>query len=260
MAKLTKNEVIRLTASNLANPDNKIIVNLKVTRFTRLLIMSDLFKNKNVRLEIDFDKMDFNTHNTAYKLDSGVYIGTVGSTITDISMDIYYLIKEEDNVEYGYFVAFPTLFMLPDVTTKSPRVLDLDVVVFGVLDNGNNMNSSTVELSRDDSVELYLKNITINTPNKLTNKLISFPGIDDDSLYNVTEIYNSTGQYNGENIQPTQYISLGILNQLIDGFDNNEGIDLQIGSIIQYNHNLFTISKPIDSNVKSGTLCIPLNF
>lgn len=264
MSRLTKNEIIRKTASNLANPDEKILVNLKICRYTRLLVMSDLFKNKNVRLELDFNKMDFITNNTAYKLDDATYIGTVGSTITDISMDIYYNTKTvEENgsdVTYGYFIAFPTLFILPDVTTKSPRVLDLEAVVFGVIDNGNNMNSSTVELSRDESVGLYLKNTNINTPNKLTNKLISFPGIDDDSLYTVIEVYNSTGQCNGDNIQPSQYISLGALNQLINEFNTDTGIDLHIGSITQSSFNLYSISKSVDSNVKSGTLCIPLNF
>lgn len=262
---LKKNEIIRLKASNLANPTAKLLVNLKLTRYTRLLVMSNLFGNKSVRYNLDFSKMDFPSHTTAYKIEDADYIGTVGSTITDISMDIYYVNKTVDengtNVNYGFFVAFPTLFLLPDIDIGTTRSVDLDAVVFGVEDGSTvKMTGSVVEIGEKDELTLYLKNQTLLTPNKLSNKLITFPGIDSDSLYNTTEVYTTPGQCNGDDVQPTQYISLGTMTDLFSGYDPLVGLKLHIGTIDQVFHNQYKISKAIEGTIKNGTLCIPLNF
>ena len=57
---IKQNEIKRLKASTVANPTNTIFVNLKITRYTRLIVMTDLFKNKNVRHSVDFNKINFN--------------------------------------------------------------------------------------------------------------------------------------------------------------------------------------------------------
>lgn len=262
---IKQNEIKRLKASTVANPTNTIFVNLKITRYTRLIVMTDLFKNKNVRHSVDFNKINFNTDTHIYKLDDATYIGTVGSTLTDVSMDIYYIqevVKDENLVDtnIGYFVAFPTLLMIPDVISSNTRVIELQATIFGVDEDFPLMRSSALEIPEQKSTIAYLKNVNMNTPTKLGNKLITFPGLDDDSLYTVTEIYVTNGQCNGDGITPNQYIDLGTIDTLVDGFDPLIGIDINVATIKQTTHNSYAYSKSERVNMKSGSLCIPLNF
>lgn len=262
---LRPGEIKRFKASTAANPDSKIFVNLKITRFTRLLVMSELFRNKNMRHSVDYNKISFNTTVNAYKLEDATYIGTVGSTITDVSMDIYYIQEsvEDENqlgVNIGYFVAFPTLLLIPDVTPLATKLVELDAVVFGISENLPIMRSSTVELTHSKPVKAYLKNVDFIAPNKIANKLIIFPGLNEDSLYTVTEVYVTAGQCNGDNTQPSQYLDLGPIGALIAGFDPLVGIDLEIANIRQTTHNAYAFSESEKVNMKTGNLCIPLNF
>ena len=262
---LKYNEVKRFKASTTANPSNKIFVNLKISRFTRLLVMSGLYKNKNLRHSVEYNKINFASELNSYKLDDATYIGTVGSTITDISMDIYYvqeavLDANSVSVNIGYFISFPTLLLIPDVTAVSTRVVELDAVVFGVNEDGPIMRSSTNEIPYGKSVTAYLKNINCNTLNKIDNKLISFPGLNDDSLYTVTEIYVIGGQCDGDMTPAGQYLDLGPINALISGFNSGVGIDVSIATIRQTTYNSYAYSTSDMVNMKSGSLCIPLNF
>lgn len=266
IVELNRNDVKHFKASNALRPTEKIFVKLTIKRFARMLVMSNLFKNKNLRHNIDFNKINFTTENTAYKLDTGTYIGTVGSTLTDMSMDIYYVtevvVENNVNVNIGYFIAFPTLLLLPDVSSQDTRVIDLDAVVFGINDNEPIMRSSSLEIPTNKPINAYLKNTTLIAPNKVGNKLITFPGLDEDSLFDQTELYtsNGIGQCNGDNIQPNQYIDLGPIANLISGFDPLVGIHLHIATIRQTTHNLYAYSESELVNIRSGSLCIPLNF
>lgn len=263
---LNYGDVKKFKASTSGNPTNKLFVNLKIKRFTRLLVMSNLFKNKNIRHNTDYSKINFSNETTAYQLEDAMYIGTVGSSITDVSMDIYYVteVVEDSNnvgVDIGYFIAFPTLLMIPDVTPISTRVIELDATVFGVYDNEPILRSTSVEIPTNKSVSAYMKNITLHIPNKLGNKLIAFPGLDDDSIFNSTEVYcGSLGQFNGDNIQPNQYIDLGPISELVSNFDVNEGVNLSISGIKQTTYNQYAYDVSSLVNIKSGSLCIPLNF
>ena len=258
-------DVKKFKASTTANPNNKIFIDLKINRFTRLLVISNLFKNKNIRHNVDYNKINFTTESTAYKLDDATYIGTVGSTITDVSMDIYYVTEVVDdngvNVNIGYFIAFPTLLVIPDVTTLATRKIELDAVVFGIEEDLPIMKSSSLEIPYQKSVKAYLKNISFTAPVKIGNKLITFPGLDEDSLYNTTEVYTTTlGQCNGDTIQPNQYLDLGTISALVTGFDPLVGINIDIAGIKQTTHNTYAYSMSERVNMKSGSLCIPLNF
>lgn len=262
---LKHGDVKKFKASTTANPNNKIFIDLKINRFTRLLVISNLFKNKNIRHNVDYNKINFTTESTAYKLDDATYIGTVGSTITDVSMDIYYVTEVVDdngvNVNIGYFIAFPTLLVIPDVTTLATRKIELDAVVFGIEEDLPIMKSSSLEIPYQKSVKAYLKNINFTAPVKIGNKLITFPGLDEDSLYNTTEVYTTTlGQCNGDSIQPNQYLDLGTISALVTGFDPLVGINIDIAGIKQTTHNTYAYSMSERVNMKSGSLCIPLNF
>lgn len=262
---IKQNEIKRLKASTVANPTNTIFVNLKITRYTRLIVMTDLFKNKNVRHSVDFNKINFNTDTHIYKLDDATYIGTVGSTLTDVSMDIYYIqevVKDENlaDTNIGYFVAFPTLLMIPDVVAATTRVIELQATVFGIDEDFPMMRSSVLEIPNQKNTIAYLKNINMITPTKLGNKLITFPGVEDDTLYTTTEIYVTNGQCNGDNTAPSQYIDLGTIDALVDGFDPLVGIDISVSTIKQTTHNAYAYSECEKVNMKSGSLCIPLNF
>ncbi len=261
---LKHGDVKKFKAATTANPNNKIFIDLKINRFTRLLVISNLFKNKNIRHNVDYNKINFTTESTAYKLDDATYIGTVGSTITDVSMDIYYITEVVDdngvNINIGYFVAFPTLLVIPDVTTLATRKIELDAVVFGIEEDLPIMKSSSLEIPYQKSVKAYLKNITFTAPVKIGNKLIIFPGLDDDSLYNETEVYNPNGQCNSDTVQPNQYLDLGDISALVTGFDPLVGINIDIAGIKQTTHNTYAYSMSERVNMKSGSLCIPLNF
>lgn len=261
---LKHGDVKKFKAATTANPNNKIFIDLKINRFTRLLVISNLFKNKNIRHNVDYNKINFTTESTAYKLDDATYIGTVGSTITDVSMDIYYITEVVDdndvNVNIGYFVAFPTLLVIPDVTTLATRKIELDAVVFGIEEDLPIMKSSSLEIPYQKSVKAYLKNISFTAPVKIGNKLIIFPGLDDDSLYNETEVYNPNGQCNSDTVQPNQYLDLGSISAFVTGFDPLVGINIDIAGIKQTTHNTYAYSMSERVNMKSGSLCIPLNF
>lgn len=262
---LKQNEVKKFTASTTANPTHKIFVNLKLTRFTRLLVMSGLFKNKNMRHSVDYNKIDFVVNANTYKLDNATYIGTVGSTITDVSMDLYYvqeavLDASQVSVNIGYFIAFPTLLLVPDVVPVNTKILELDAVVFGIEEDMPIMRSTTLEIPHGKSVNAYLKNITFTAPNKIANKLVTFPGLDEDTPYTVTEIYTTDGQCNGDKTQPNQYLDLGAINSFITGFNPLVGINIDIATIKQTTYNSFAYSKSEKVNMKTGSLCIPLNF
>jgi hypothetical protein len=262
---LKQNVVKKFKASTASNPTNKIFINLKLTRFTRLLVMSELFRNKNMRHSVDYNKINFNTEVNAYKLDDATYIGTVGSTITDMSMDIYYIqeVVEDENqlgVNIGYFVAFPTLLLIPNVQPVNTKVVELEAIVFGVEENMPIMRSTSLEIPTGKSVYAYLKNITLTAPNKIANKLITFPGLDEDSPYTVTEVYTIGGQCNGDKTQPNQYLDLGPINTLITGFDPVAGINIDISNIKQTTHKSYAYGESEKVNMKLGNLCIPLNF
>lgn len=261
---VTGDVIKKFKASNVANPTDKIFVNITIKRFTRLLVLSGLFSNKSMRHNIDFYKTNFNTNTQYYKLDDATYIGTVGSTITDVSMDIYYVtepvLENGVSVNIGYFIAFPTLLLIPKVGTISTRLFELQATIFGIDDDRPIMRSSTIEIPDNNYVKAYLKNVNITTPNKLSTKLITLPGLDEDSLYNTTEVYTASGQNNGDGIQPNQYIELGDITTLITGFNSTTGIDMHISTIRQTTHNAYAYGESERVNIKSGTLCIPLNF
>ena len=257
---LKHGDVKKFTASNLADPANKIIVNLTIKKYTRLMIMSGLFRNKNIRLSVDYNKIDFNTDNNYYKLDNATYIGTVGSMITDMSMDIYYVTELVGTDNIGYFIIFPTLLLIPNVIEQSTRKFELDAIVAGVADNQPIMRSTALEIPTGGSVTAYLKNVTFLAPTKIAGKLITFPGLDEDSLFTTTEVYHTTGQFNGDDILPNQYMDFGDISGIISGFNATTGINIDIATIKQTAYNKYAYSESSSSTVKGGILCIPLNF
>lgn len=266
---VTLNKLLSFTASNNVN-DLKATVRVSLTRYTRLMIMPNLFTKKSERLYIDHNKTHFiNDGDTKhYQLDGAQYLGTAASLVTDVLMDIYLVPITYDNpldnnttVTKQLFIAFPTLLLLPDANTGIISNVEVNATVFGIEDVGMDLNGSTGTLRSDGDYAYINENVVINTPAKLKTTVMAINGLGSDALFSTIERYNTDtgGQTNCDGFHTTQFIVLGNIEEIVADYPV-DGMVWQLSTIAQSGYNQYVFSKPMYHRLKAGTICIPLNF
>lgn len=263
------NKVLTFTASNNVN-ELKATVRVSLTRYTRLMLMPDLFGKKTERLTVEHHKTHFiNDGDTKhYQLDNAQYVGTAASLASDMLMDIYLVpisyanpLKNNEVLTKQLFIAFPTLLLLPDANTGIVSNVEVNATVFGIEDAGLDLNGSTGSLRSDNDYAYIDEDVVITTPASLKTTAIAINGLGSDALFSTVEIYNTNnnGQTNSDGFHVTQFIVLGKVEELVVNYPV-DGMDFYLATIAQSGYNQYVFTKPLPRRLKAGTICIPLNF